>query len=441
MYCVFPKYQRRIVYFCVLIERFFKIMEYKITSPRHISAVINLPSSKSISNRVLVINALSGNVCGISNVADCDDTAVMLKSLSEGAERGRTVTTDVHGAGTSMRFLTAYYSLVEGTRIMTGSQRMLSRPINVLVDALRQLGAKIDYLGREGYPPLRITGGGMKGGSVELPAGVSSQYVSALLMIAPKLPGGLKLTLTGEIASRPYIDMTLALMNRFGAAASWTAPDVITVDEGEYKPCAFTVENDWSAASYWYEMVMLSKDNNAKVMLKGLCKDSLQGDRKVAEYFDMLGVSTGYAGNGVELRKKPGSVPEEVVLDLHGEPDLAQTLVVACTMAGIRFRFSGLANLKIKETDRLAALTDELAKLGYVMESDGNGSISWSGERCGAERNPAICTYDDHRMAMSFAPVCLCRESVVIKDPEVVTKSYPRYWEDLAAAGFGIEKR
>ena len=183
MYCVFPKYQRRIVYFCVLIERFFKIMEYKITSPRHISAVINLPSSKSISNRVLVINALSGNVCGISNVADCDDTAVMLKSLSEGAERGRTVTTDVHGAGTSMRFLTAYYSLVEGTRIMTGSQRMLSRPINVLVDALRQLGAKIDYLGREGYPPLRITGGGMKGGSVELPAGVSSQYVSALLMI------------------------------------------------------------------------------------------------------------------------------------------------------------------------------------------------------------------------------------------------------------------
>ena len=201
------------------------------------------------------------------------------------------------------------------------------------------------------------------------------------------------------------------------------------------------MENDWSAASYWYEMVMLSKDNNAKVMLKGLCKDSLQGDRKVAEYFDMLGVSTGYAGNGVELRKKPGLVPEEVVLDLHGEPDLAQTLVVACTMAGIRFRFSGLANLKIKETDRLAALTDELAKLGYVLESDGNGSISWSGERCGAERNPAICTYDDHRMAMSFAPVCLCRESVAIKDPEVVTKSYPRYWEDLAAAGFGIEKR
>lgn len=415
-------------------------MEYKITPPLQISADVVLPASKSISNRVLLLNALSEGNGIVHNIARCDDTEVMLKALSAGEKAGVPVTVDVHGAGTAMRFLAAYYCLYENVHIMTGSPRMLSRPVNVLVDALRSLGAEIDYAGEECFPPLRIGGGLQRGGTVELPADVSSQYISALLMVAPCLSGGLTLVLAGAIASRPYINMTIALMNTFGAKAAWTGENEITVEEGGYAACEFTVENDWSAASYWYEIMALSDDANARVTLYGLCSDSLQGDARVAEYFGQLGVATRFTDDGVVLEKIPCYAEKVLELDLHDEPDLAQTLVVACVMAGKQFEFSGLANLRIKETDRLAALTAEMRKLGYILRAGGDGSISWRGERCAAEDNPVIATYDDHRMAMSFTPVCLKRGNILIDSPEVVAKSYPLYWKNLVAAGFGVEK-
>lgn len=409
-------------------------MRYCVTPPRRVSGVVSLPASKSVSNRVLLINALTDGACDIRGAAECDDTTAMIAGLSRSAA-GAAVT-DVHGAGTSMRFLTACCCLREGTCVITGSARMLSRPIGTLVDALRSLGARIEYLGQEGFPPLRITGGGMKGGRVKMQASVSSQFASALLLIAPRLPGGLTLELAGEIASRPYIDMTLRLMREFGAKASWTGDDTIAVEEGRYTPRTFHVESDWSAASYWYEAVLLS-DGGAGVLLKGLREDSVQGDIKVTDYFGRLGVSTSFTDEGVMIEKRPEAAGK-AEFDLRGEPDLAQTLAVACAMAGVRFEFSGLDNLKIKETDRLAALENEMRKLGFNLRRGGAGRISWDGSRLPAEESPVIRTYGDHRMAMSFAPASLKLGKVVIEEPRVVEKSYPRFWDDLAAAGFKI---
>lgn len=413
-------------------------MIYKITPPGglgHIKTV--LPASKSISNRVLIINALSGSPRSVGNLAECDDTAVMLEALHN--EKNVEKAVDVHGAGTSMRFLTAYFGLSAPKHVITGSSRMLQRPISILVEALRSLGAEIDYMGNEGFPPLKVGGGNMRGGVISLPANVSSQYISALLMIAPQLKGGIVLKLEGEVASRPYINMTLELMKEFGAKAEWTSENEITVSQGGYVSVPFTVESDWSAASYWYEMTALSKNAAAAVTLPSLYEKSLQGDSRGAAYFEKLGVETKFSGSTALICGK-AACAESLDLDLGGEPDLAQTLVATCCGLGVKFRFGGLANLRVKETDRTQALENEMRKLGYVIGDTPDGTLFWDGETCEAQKNAVIETYEDHRMAMSMAPLCLKHGAVMIDNPQVVSKSYPRYWDNLRNAGFGVEE-
>lgn len=407
-------------------------MQIKVSAPARINAEIQLPASKSISNRALIINALSKGTHTPDNLSDCDDTKVMIKALTSLDE-----TIDIMAAGTAMRFLTAYLSVTEGTKVITGTQRMQQRPIEVLVNALRTLGADIEYASNEGYPPLRISGKPLEGGAVSLKGNVSSQYISALLMIAPVLKNGLKLTLTGDIISRPYIKLTLQLMKDFGAKAQWTTDDCIEVLPQPYTSVPFTVESDWSGASYWYQMAALVPE--AKVELLGLFPNSYQGDSKVAQLFESLGVETTFTSRGA-LLTKTGTCCERMDYDFINEPDLAQTFVVTCAIKGIPFRFSGLQSLKIKETDRMAALIAELGKLGYVLREEENSVLSWDDERQPVSANPAIKTYEDHRMAMAFAPACLGFPSVTICDPQVVSKSYPYYWDDLTKAGFSIEK-
>lgn len=405
-------------------------MQIKVSAPASINACIQLPASKSISNRALIINALAKGSFTPSNLSDCDDTNVMVKALTSQDE-----TIDIMAAGTAMRFLTAFLSVTEGARIITGTQRMQQRPIEILVNALKMLGAEIEYTQNNGFPPLRISGKPLEGGKISLKGSVSSQYISALLMIAPVLKKGLQLTLTGDIISKPYINLTLQLMKNFGAQAEWTASDRIEVLPQPYKSVPFTVESDWSAASYWYQMAALVPD--AKIELLGLFPDSYQGDSKVADLFVSLGVETIFTSRGA-LLMKTGTCCERMDYNFINEPDLAQTFVVTCAVMGIPFRFWGLQSLKIKETDRMAALIAELGKLGYVLKESGNAVLSWEGERQPILANPAIKTYEDHRMAMAFAPACLRIPSITICDPQVVSKSYPHYWEDLTKAGFTI---
>ncbi len=363
------------------------------------------------------------------NLSDCDDTEVMLRALRSGG-----CDFDIKAAGTAMRFLTAYLSETAGRWTITGTERMKNRPIGLLVDALNALGAHIEYIEKEGYPPLRIIGGTLQGGEISLAGGVSSQYVSALLMAAPLMKEGLTLHLEGKIVSRPYIRLTMQLMEQFGVKAAIDG-QTIRVLPGEYKPIRFTVESDWSAASYWYAIAALSE--SSEIELSGLFRNSLQGDAAGAQLFARLGVGTVFTENGVRLKRISGVV-KELQYDFVDEPDLAQTFVVCCALRGIPFRFTGLQSLKIKETDRIEALKTELRKLGYVVKS-GDSFMEWDGERCAPETSPAIATYEDHRMAMAFAPAALVRpEGVQIAAPGVVTKSYPAFWDDLRKAGFGI---
>lgn len=447
-------------------------MIYHILPPSSIRTSIQLPASKSISNRALIIHALGKGDCLPENLSDCDDTRVMVKALTEGGD-----TIDILAAGTAMRFLTAYFSITPGQRILTGTARMQQRPIQLLVDALRQLGADIAYTNHEGFPPLRIRGKepnncelknceqennkqevckqenceqenyeqevceqGKKEtlcSELTLQGNVSSQYISALLMIGPMLPHGLTLHLSGNIISRPYIDLTLQLMGEFGAKAEWTSESTITVHPQPYHSVPFTVESDWSAASYWYEMAALSEE--AEIELTGLFPNSYQGDSRGRELFSQLGVETAFTPHGVKLTKS-GQRVERMEADLVDIPDLAQTFVVTCALLNIPFRFTGLQSLKIKETDRITALRNELRKLGYAIEEENDSVLYWNGERCEAEVSPLIATYEDHRMAMAFAPAALCCPSVRIAHPHVVSKSYPRYWDDLRQAGFRMEE-
>ena len=408
------------------------MMQIKVTAPAKIHTTIQLPSSKSISNRALIINALGNGTHHPENLSDCDDTRVMIHALNDDKE-----TIDIMAAGTAMRFLTAYLSVTPGTRIITGTERMQQRPIQVLVNALRELGADIEYVANDGFPPLRITGRELRKDTISLPGNVSSQYISALLMIAPVLTNGLTIRLTGDIISRPYINLTLQLMNDFGVRAEWTDDHRLKVEPQAYHSTPFYVESDWSAASYWYQIVALSKE--AEVTLPGLFKDSYQGDSQVAGIFRSLGVETIYKDKTVILKKNGKSV-ERLDYDFINQPDLAQTFVVTCALLNIPFRFSGLQSLKIKETDRMAALITEMRKLGYILHETDGSVLSWEGERCTTEEHPAIDTYEDHRMAMAFAPTCLALPEILINNPQVVSKSYPRYWEDLRQAGFIIKE-
>ena len=423
--------------------------QYRLTAPARLAATVKLPASKSISNRALIIYALSGCKMLPDNLSDCDDTEVMIRALNEHPQ-----TIDIGAAGTSMRFMTAFLAATDsGEHVITGTERMKHRPIKILVDALRYLGANIEYVGDEGFPPLRITGRHLQGGELEIEGSVSSQYISALLMIGPVLDKGLTLHLNGEIISRPYIDLTLCTMREFGAEADWISVDTIEVKPKPYAPTSYYIENDWSAASYWYETVALSSDHNAEVKLEGLMDGSKQGDSSVRYIFSLLGVKTTFKSKRpgvpttVTLRKSAHRVPR-LDYDFGKSPDLAQTFVVTCCALGVPFRFVGLQTLKIKETDRIAALKTEMAKLGYNL-IDANGSeLSWDGKRSPIPNlnaqlsilNPQIPidTYDDHRMALSFAPLCQ-KEPIVIRQPQVVSKSYPRFWEDLQEAGFKVE--
>lgn len=392
-------------------------------------ARIALPASKSLSARALMLGALAGG-WRIDNLSDCDDTRAMRLAVDR-----RPALCDIGAAGTAMRFSTAFFAVTPGLRRLTGSKRMLERPVRPLVEALRSLGADIRYAGREGFPPLDIRGRRLEGGEAEVPAGISSQYVSALLMVAPTLERGLRLRLRGEVASRPYIGMTLALMRRFGARACWT-DDTIRVEPGGYSPeGSYTVEADWSAASYWYEMTALAPEPDASVLLEGLGADSLQGDARVAHYFGQLGVGTTFTPEGALLAKTPAAgTGRRFEADLGQEPDLAQTLVATCAALGRDFRISGLASLRIKETDRIAALRAELGKAGRPLDEPCEGTLEGRFGTAGPLVAPAagFDTYDDHRMAMALAPLALGCGPLRINDPGVVSKSYPGFWRDLA---------
>ena len=405
----------------------------KVSAPVHpIDCKILLPSSKSISNRALIINALGNGTCPPENLSECDDTQVMVRALQAGPDE----TIDIMAAGTAMRFLTAYLSVTPGKRIITGTQRMQQRPIQVLVNALRELGADINYTANEGYPPLEITGSSLNKQNISLPGNISSQYISALLMIAPTLTHGLTIQLTGDIISRPYIQLTLQLMKDFGADARWTKDNELRVEPQLYKSIPYYIESDWSAASYWYQIAALAPE--ATITLPKLLANSYQGDSKVAELFGWLGVETSYQEDGVTLTKSTPKV-ERMEYDFVNQPDLVQTFVVTCALLGIPFRFTGLQSLKIKETDRIEALVKEMRKLGFVIKDSENSTLSWEGERCTREEG-AIDTYEDHRMAMAFAPASLKISDLFINNPQVVSKSYPRYWENLQAAGFIIKE-
>lgn len=407
-------------------------MKYKITAPKSpIYTSIKLPASKSISNRALILKALSNSPFPIENLSDCDDTKVMLEVFNS-----KTNTFDIGAAGTSMRFLTAYLSKIPGEWIITGSERMQQRPINTLVEALNTLGAHIEYLKNQGFPPLKIRGSALDGGDIFLSGGISSQFISALLMIAPTMEKGLTLHLEGDVISIPYIKLTLRMMEKFGVKCDWV-DNVIKIFPNDYKPIPYLVESDWSAASYWYSIAALSSD--AKIELKGLFKESGQGDSKVAELFQDLGVETEFKEDGVILTKTD-RIAKKLFHNFINEPDLAQTFVVVCCMMGVPFLFTGLQTLKIKETDRIEALKAEMKKLGYVITDSQNSILEWDGERCEPEQTPVIATYEDHRMAMAFAPAALKLENLTIAEPMVVTKSYPYFWEDLSKAGFSVDK-
>lgn len=412
-------------------------MQYHITAPSLLNQTIKLPASKSVSNRALIIQALSGYRQLPDNLSDCDDTEVIVRAMRDMPD-----VIDIKAGGTAMRFMTAYLSVQEGRcHTLTGTERMKHRPIRLLVDALRSLGADISYLGETGFPPLLVRGRHLEGGLLEMAGNVSSQFISALLMIGPVLENGLTLRLTGDVISRPYIDLTLSVMHQYGSKAEWSDIDTIQVSPVPYKEKQYFIENDWSAASYWYEMMALSQNDDDEIRLEGLMDGSRQGDSSVRYIFSLLGVKSSFESTElgrpttVTLRRSGRSVPR-LEYDFVNSPDLAQTFVVCCALMNVHFHFRGLSTLRIKETDRIAALVTEMRKLGYVLHVGDGTELLWSGERCEPDLSGGIDTYEDHRMALAFAPAALRIDGLKINNPQVVSKSYPRYWEDLVNAGF-----
>lgn len=398
---------------------------------------ISLPASKSICNRVLTIVALSDGVGDVYNVSDCDDTNAIINAITMHQKGEKYI--NIGAAGTAMRFMTAMLALrTKATVTIDGSARMRKRPIKELVDVLCQLGAKIEYAGEsDSCPPLLIHQAPMRGGSVSINGSISSQYISALMMIAPGLSDGLTINITGGLVSRPYVEMTAAIMRDFGAQVLCT-DNQITIKQGDYQSRTYSVENDWSAASYWYEIRSLIPDVNLR--LASLHKNSTQGDSKVAEIFKLFGVETEYTSDGVLLTYNPKSVAERIDIDLQNQPDLAQTIVVTACLKGIPFRISGLSTLRIKETDRISALISQLAKLGYTVRETEDATLESDSVRRSCDKAPAIETFDDHRMAMAFAPASIVVPGITIEDAEVVSKSYPKYWEHLKLIGFTLSE-
>ncbi|MGL3000258.1 3-phosphoshikimate 1-carboxyvinyltransferase [Flavobacterium sp. RSSB_23] len=398
-----------------------------------LNATISITGSKSETNRLLLLQALYPNLV-LANTSNSDDSEVMTKALQNVQLSGTDAQlVDIHHAGTAMRFLTAFFAVSEGKEVvLTGSQRMTERPIKVLVEALQQLGAQIAYEKEVGFPPIRIKGQKITQSKVSIPANVSSQYISALLLVAPKLENGIELTLVGEITSVPYIKMTLALLNEIGVETKFEE-NVITVKPltTNSKQQTLTVESDWSSASYFFSLAALSSE--ATIVLSSYKESSLQGDSALVEIYAKMGVEARFEANQLTLVKQLNFEYQSVTFDLNNTPDIAQTIVVTCLGLGIGCHLTGLHTLKIKETDRLEALRIELTKLGASI-SVTNDSLTLEPTQEILE-NIAIDTYNDHRMAMAFAPLAL-RVPIIINNAEVVSKSYPDFWTDLTTLGF-----
>ena len=466
--------------------------------PLKLNASLALPTSKSLCARALVVNHLCEQPVHLEGLSDCDDTQAILQGLealrnSEDAP----LRVDIGAAGTAMRFLTALFAATPQLDVViTGSQRMQERPIGALVTALQAAGADISYVEKKGYPPLHIRGKQLEGGTLTLPSNISSQYVSALLMIAPTMRHGLQLELEGKVASAPYIRMTMQVMKAFGVESKWEN-NLISIESGQRyartlsshcggtekmaQTASYTIECDWTAASYWYEIVALHPDKTARVLLRGLREASEQGDAVCAKWFEALGVTTTFTAEGAILEKSTKSpqvalecdnstsedtelssqtddnfcesnedLPQTTShssqadyfsckdapplwLDFAAAPDLAQTFVVTCALLSRPFHFKGLESLRIKETDRIAALIAELQKLGKHIEAIGEGELRYTAQNDSSPAQPiTIATYDDHRMALAFAPGALLFPQLSIEHPEVVAKSYPHYWEHLS---------
>jgi 3-phosphoshikimate 1-carboxyvinyltransferase len=395
------------------------------------SSKLSISGSKSESNRLLLLQALYPNLV-LENVSNSDDSQVMIKALTS----NETVI-DIHHAGTAMRFLTAYFSMQEGREIiLTGSSRMKERPIKILVEALQQLGAEISCQENEGFPPVKITGKRITQNKVSLPANVSSQYISALLLIAPKLEKGLELTLIGEITSIPYIKMTLTLLNDLGIETSFIGNKISVIPKFQIPNSKFTIESDWSSASYFYSIMALS-EIGTQITLSSYKQNSLQGDSVLAEIYKDFGVETFFENNLIAIQKVSDCKLSTVNYQLNNAPDIAQTIAVTCFGLGIACHLTGLHTLKIKETDRLEALQVELTKLGATISVTNDSLTLENSSKINSDIK--ISTYQDHRMAMAFAPLAL-KTSIIIEDAAVVSKSYPNFWSDLQSIGFTMSE-
>ena len=413
-----------------------------ITKPdKTLKGSIRLPASKSISNRILIMNALSGKVKAVKNMSDSADTILLQRHLDnvlQGSFRKKVVEIDAANAGTVIRFLAAFLSLRPGKWVLTGSERMKQRPIGILADALVNLGASIDYLAKPGYPPLLISGHPLKGNEITIDPGTSSQFTSALLLIAPYLPSGLILRLKGKTVSSPYADMTIRLMQLFGSNVK-QGKTRIHVRPGSYDCLEYTVESDWSAAAFWYEAAVFADD--VDIELLGLQFESLQGDAILPAIYQNFGIRTEFTERGIRLTRVNKKI-DGFYFDFTDFPDIAQAVIATCAGIGIRGRFEGVQSLKIKETDRLRAMKNEIEKLGI--------NVAFFGERdlmTALEIKPvkpvfpeglAFESYGDHRTAMSLAPFAFKTESLRLLNPDVVVKSYPRFWEHLRSVGFEI---
>lgn len=407
-------------------------MNLQLTAPPRANASIALPTSKSISNRALLITALCGGESQVMHPALCDDTEVMIDALSR--HKGGDI--NVGAAGTAMRFLTAYFATCDGvTATLDGVERMHQRPIGVLVDALRSLGARIDYLGKEGFPPLLIHGTQMHGGDVEMDGGVSSQFISAVMMILPAIGGG-SIRFTGDIVSVSYIHMTAAVMRDMGADVKITG-NTIAVGNG-YEGNDYLVEADWSAAAPWYALAALLPESSLK--LEGLNADSIQGDAQLVELGRRLGILTRFDADGATLDASHFiGCCCSCFADMAATPDLVPSWAVLMCLLERSFRMTGVRTLRLKESNRIEALRQELLKLGYVLKIEGEDAISWYGERVVVDLEPPVIdTHGDHRLAMAFAPAAVRFPGIMITDAEVVSKSYPSYWRHLEQAGFEI---
>lgn len=408
-----------------------------MSSPHHLDisrqstvsgTVPSLPSSKSISNRALVINALTNFKSELQHLSSARDTVLMNQLI-----RSQDHVIDVRDAGTTMRFLTAYFGITGQNKLLTGTERMKERPIRLLVDSLRQLGVSVSYKGIEGFPPIEVAGfSAQQAEEISIQGDVSSQYISALMLVAPALPKGLTVHLEGKIGSRPYLEMTASLMEYFGIKPDFKG-NTIRIEHGNYQPRTYRVEADWSAISYWFSLAAVAE--KAEILLPGVTSNSLQGDRVIVEIMKPLGVKSSFGPDGLTLQHQ-GQEVRSISQDFRDCPDLAQTILPVCAVLGVSGEFTGLESLRIKETDRIAALQTELSKIGAALAEFNNRWTLTPGKVPSGK--PFFNTYHDHRMAMGFAPLA-ARMDISIEDASVVQKSYPTFWDDMSALGFNIK--